>query len=83
MPWLDGKRVSVQVWLAKNSRTEPFPASGGPDTAAVESDTEAPTAEAGRRRSPRSEQAARAAIADALGLKDLPDDIDVSGNPED
>jgi hypothetical protein len=88
MPYVNGKRVSQQEWIALNGHTILLhtgpngenPASG-PD---IDADTGVPKPKpkAGGNRSQRSAKAAKAAIADALGVKEdshVLDDIDVSG----
>lgn len=91
MPYIDGKRVSAEEWQAKYGTTSQFHT--GPDGAnpasppVIDEATGAPVSEpkakkAGGKRSPRSEKAAKAAIADALGVKTTSPalaDIDVSG----
>jgi high-affinity K+ transport system ATPase subunit B len=90
LPYIDGKRVSAEEWQARYSNAQAFhtgPNGDNPATAPViNEETGAPEskpkAKAGGKRSQRSEKAAKAAIADALGVKtDSPAlaDIDVSG----
>jgi hypothetical protein len=88
MPYIQGKRVSQAEWIALNGHvvmlhTGPNGENPGRKVE-LDPDTGAPKAppKAGGNRSQRSAKAAKAAIADALGVKeDSPvlDDIDVSG----
>lgn len=88
MPYKDGVRISNEEWARLYSTTDQYktgPNGENPaDAPELDADTGAPKSKkkAGTKRSPRSEKAAKAAIADALGVKeDSPklDDIDVSG----
>lgn len=89
MPYIDGKRVSVEEWTERYGSIQKFhtgPDGDNPASAPeLDAETQAPKAKpvrAGNKRSKRSETAAKAAIADALGVKtDSPvlADIDVSG----
>ncbi len=89
MPYIDGKRVSVEEWTERYGSLQRFHTGPDGDNPAsppeVDEETQAPKAKpvkAGGRRSKRSEKAAKAAIADALGVKDdspILADIDVSG----
>ena len=89
MPYIDGKRVSNEEWTERYGSIQRFhtgPDGDNPATAPdIDEEVGAPKpkpAKAGSKRSKRSETAAKAAVADALGLKaDSPAlaDIDVSG----
>lgn len=89
MPYIDGKRVSNAEWTERYGSTHRLhtgPSGENPASPPeLDEDTGAPKpkkAAAGGKRSPRSSKAAKAAIADALGVKkDSPKlaDIDVSG----
>lgn len=89
MPYIDGKRVSTEEWTDRYGsiqRLHTGPDGDNPASAPeLDAETAAPKAKpvkAGGKRSPRSTKAAKAAIADALGVKeDSPvlADIDVTG----
>lgn len=88
MPYIDGKRVSNKEWTERfGSFTPLHTGPNGENPAAPPDIDEAtgapkPAPKAGGNRSKRSAKAARAAIADAMGVKeDSPvlADIDVSG----
>lgn len=93
MPYIKGKRVSNEEWTAtfgsiKLMRTGPNGENPG-DAPELDEESGAPKSkakksskEAGGKRSPRSAKAAKAAIADALGVTESSPqlaDIDVSG----
>lgn len=90
MPYVNGKRVSLEEYLAANgSQLEQMrtgPGGENPGTAPVlDEETGAPAVKATgtRRRSGRSTKAAKAAVANALGVStdsDVLADIDVSGD---
>lgn len=89
MPYIDGKRVSNEEWTRQNGSLREFhtgPDGDNPASAPeLDEETQAPkvkSKKAGSQRSKRTEKAAKAAVADALGVKsDSPAlaDIDVSG----
>lgn len=90
MPYIDGKRVTNEEWTERYGSIQKFhtgPDGENPATAPeLDAETGAPEVKvktkAGGKRSQRSEKAAKAAVADALGVKaDSPvlADIDVSG----
>lgn len=94
MPYIDGKRVTMDEWQAANGSI-PQQFHTGPDgenpagEVELDADTGAPPVKvkgpkkaAGNQRSKRSEKAAKAAIANALGVStdsSQLEDIDVSG----
>lgn len=90
MPYIDGKRVSAEEWQERYGSLQKFHTgpSGENPAPSPELDEELgapksePKAKAGGKRSKRSEKAAKAAVADALGVKAdsaVLADIDVSG----
>jgi hypothetical protein len=90
VPYIDGKRVTAEEWQAKNGSLQRFhtgpdgenPASAPDINEELGAPEPKPKAKAGGKRSQRSEKAAKAAIADALGVKTdskVLADIDVSG----
>ena len=95
MPYIDGKRVSNEEWTDRFGSLAQFhtgPAGENPAEAPeLDAETAAPVSakRAGGKRSAKSAKATKAAIADALGVKDDSPDleaIDVSGldaEPED
>lgn len=86
MPYVDGKRVSNDEWTALYGSSAPFhtgPNGDNPATAPdIDDEVGAPKSKkAGNKRSPKSAASTKAAIADALGVKEgSPQlaDIDVS-----
>jgi hypothetical protein len=92
MPYIDGKRVSNEEWTERFGsiqRLHTGPDGDNPASAPdIDEEVGAPkpkpksAKKAGSQRSPKSAKATKAAIADALGVKDDSsqlDDIDVSG----
>lgn len=90
MPYIDGKRVSNEEWTARNGSTQRLhtgPNGENPaDAPELDAESGAPVqkrkGKAGGNRSQRSEAAAKAAVADALGLdpgNPALSDIDVTG----
>ena len=87
MPYIDGKRVSQDEWINRFSsiqklHTGPHGENPAGPPGLDEAGLPQPKPKAGGNRSKRSAKAARAAIADALGVKEdshVLNDIDVSG----
>jgi hypothetical protein len=87
VPYEDGKRISNEEWTAKHgsiAQLHTGPGGENPgESPELDAETAAPVSKkrAGGNRSGKSAKAAKAAVADALGVKgDSPalDDIDVS-----
>lgn len=91
MPYINGRRVSNQEWIDTYSslkvlHTGPNGANPAADPA-LDEETGVPVEEEKpkAKRSARSQKQAKAAIADAMGVKDDSDavaDVDVSGEDE-
>lgn len=92
MPYIDGKRVSNEEWTAKYGSVQRLHTGPNGDNPAGEPEIDEDLGtvkvkkvakkQAGGNRSAKSAKATKAAIADALGVKDdsaTLDDIDVSG----
>jgi hypothetical protein len=89
VPYIDGKRVTAEEWQERYGSIQKFHTGPDGDNPApapdIDPEVGAPkvkAAKAGGKRSKRSEAAAKAAIADALGVKTdsaVLADIDVTG----
>lgn len=86
MPYIDGKRVSNEEWIAKYGSIQLLHTGPGGDNPAsapqIDAEVGAPKVEKKQKRSQRSVKAVKSAVADALGVKadsKLLADLDVSG----
>jgi hypothetical protein len=85
MPYIGGLRVSQEEWIARNGSLQQFHTGPDGENPAPEPEVEdgQPVPKPKKKRSSRSTKATKAAIADALGVTTLPDDIDVENLAED
>lgn len=83
MPYVDGRRVSNEEWTAKYGSIQLLHTGPNGDNPAgaptIDEATGTVKVTQKARRSPRSQKAAKAAIADAMGVKPEKLDIDLSG----
>ena len=86
MPYENGVRISNEEWIAKHGNTGQFATGPNGENPAeppeIDPEVGAPVGKPKAKRSTRSTKKAKAAIADAMGVKDdspTLDSIDVSG----